>query len=86
MSSTITSYHQHEAFNELSSVLCTLSLGVAALNGLASMMQPIHLAAEEYLDGTQRSDAASVFQFFGEALQGPVNAASAAADRLSTAA
>ena len=41
MSSTITSFHQHEAFNELSSVLCTLSLGVAALNGLASMMQPI---------------------------------------------
>lgn len=86
MSSITTPFHQHADFKELDLALATLSLGVDALNGIASMMQPIHLTAEEYLDGTRRSDAASVFEFFGKVLAVPMLAASNAADRLHMAA
>lgn len=74
--------HQHGAFDDLAVSLRLINLAANALKGIGKLMQPEHTAADEQLNLTMRSEAASVFEFFGEALAEPCSNAGAAADRL----
>ena len=57
-----------------------------ALIAIGDMMQPDNNEADEQLNLVFRSQSASIFQFFGNALEAPVRAAANAMDRLELAA
>lgn len=77
-----TPLHQHGAFDDLAVSLRLLSLAAEALKGIGKLMQPHQLSTDEQLNCVMRSEAASVFEFFGEALAEPCSIAGEAADRL----
>lgn len=76
----------HGAFDDLYNRLQFIKVAGEALRGIASMMRPEYLAADEPLNETRRSDAAAIFRFFGEALEGPAGEAHADLERLERAA
>jgi hypothetical protein len=76
----------HGAFDDLYGRLQFIKLAGEALRGIASMMRPEYLSADEPLNETRRSDAAAIFRFFGEALEGPAGEGYTDLERLERAA
>jgi hypothetical protein len=66
---------KHPQFIELEDTLWQIHLAARALKGLGSLLTPQHIVADETLDMTKRSDAAAVFQFFGDTLLPQVESA-----------
>lgn len=58
----------------------------AALIGIGEMMAPESNEGDEQLNLVYRSQAAAIFRFFGNALEGPVRAMEEIKDRLEMAA
>lgn len=59
---------KHPQFIELEDTLWRIHLAASALKGLGRLLTPQHLVADEMLDACKRSEAAAVFQFFGDTL------------------
>lgn len=76
----------HGAFKDLYSTTRLLDLGADALKGIAAMMLPGTIAADEQMCHTNRSDLYAIFQFFGEVLKEPAQQAGEAIERLQRAA
>lgn len=76
---------KHPQFIELEDTLWRIHLAASALKGLGSLLTPQHLVADEMLDGSKRSDAAAVFQFFGNTLLPEAEAALNAREAVETA-
>ena len=76
--------HKHGAFDDLTAHLEFIQLGIAALKGIGAMLQPE--THDQQLNAAHSSDAAAVFEFFGEALKGSANEAYDAKERLEQAA
>ncbi len=49
--------------------------GVEALKALGSLLNPVHLTADEAVSNTLRSEVAAVFAFFGAAMKPALEAA-----------
>jgi len=59
-------FHERSEFKEIYAKLTFISLGIAAMKGIGSMMQP---GINEMNAGIH--EASYVFEFFGEALEAP---------------
>lgn len=67
--SGIPPFYQHGAFDDLDAALYNIERLAGALRGIGSLLRPETISADEQLNMTLRSDAAAVFEFFGEVLK-----------------
>lgn len=77
---------QLEEVKKLEAALALIEEAQAAFIAIGDMMQPERNERDEQLNLVHRSQAASIFRFFGNALEGPVRAVGATKDRLEMAA
>lgn len=74
-------FHERSEFEEAYARLRFVSLGIAAMKGIGGMMR----TGMDQMDA-EIHDAAYVFEFFGEALEGPAQAVHDAIEQLQWAA
>lgn len=74
-------FHERSEFEEIYAKLHFVSLGISAMKGIGGMMRP----GSNQMDAGIH-EAASVFEFFGEALEAPARAAHDTLEKLQWAA
>lgn len=67
---TMSRIDEHGRYRDLTAAVDFLGRGARALEGIGNLMRPELREGDEQLTLCRRSEAAAVFEFFGEAMKG----------------